>query len=206
MYIRNNLFSISQEVWKIKGLFFIFSPSVWELLLVYKNLKPMSGIFLLRYRSARLDLHESGIIGKPFKRTSTAICFEFFYFWSWIFDKSSKFWAASCKNESNLLLVRFTVCIESCLPIGWRTFIWWKNPPKFSSILIWIAEWWNFLPASRNPKNNWCLSRIYGVRFGKKDRSLSTCKPWTEQAGGLMAFLHGAAQNFEVVLNTQDQK
>ncbi len=27
------------------------------------------------YRPARLDLHESGIIGKPFKRTSTAICF-----------------------------------------------------------------------------------------------------------------------------------
>jgi hypothetical protein len=27
------------------------------------------------------------------------------------------------KNESNLVLVRITVCIESCLPIGWRTFI-----------------------------------------------------------------------------------
>jgi hypothetical protein len=27
-----------------------------------------------------------------------------------------------------------------------------------------------------------------------------------EQAGGLEAFLHGAAQNFEVVLNIQDQK
>jgi hypothetical protein len=38
-----------------------------------------------RYRPARLDLHESGIIGKPFKRTSTAICYSFFYFWSWIF-------------------------------------------------------------------------------------------------------------------------
>jgi hypothetical protein len=27
-----------------------------------------------------------------------------------------------------------------------------------------------------------------------------------EQAGGLEAFLHGAAQNFEVILNIQDQK
>ncbi len=90
--------------------------------------------------------------------------FLIFYFWSWIFDKSSKFWAASCKNESNLLLVRFTVCIESCLPIGWRTVIWWKNPPKCSSILVWVAEWWKFLLASRNPKKNWCLSRIeYGL-------------------------------------------
>jgi hypothetical protein len=40
----------------------------------------------------------------------------------------------------------------------------------------------------------------------EKDRGLSTCKPWTEQAGGLEAFLHGAAQNFEVVLKIQDQK
>jgi hypothetical protein len=77
---------------------------------------------------------------------------------------------------------------------------------KCSSILVWVAEWWNFLPASRNPKNNWCLSRIYGIRFVEKDCGLSTNKPWTEQAGGLEAFLHGVAQNFEVVLNIQDQK
>ncbi len=32
-------------------------------------------ILTLKVQSARLDLHESGIIGKPFKRTSTAICF-----------------------------------------------------------------------------------------------------------------------------------
>jgi hypothetical protein len=62
--------------------------------------------------------------------------FLIFNFWSWIFKKSSKFWAASCKTESNLLLVRFTVCIESWLSIGWRTLIWWKNPPKCSSILV----------------------------------------------------------------------
>ncbi len=131
--------------------------------------------------------------------------FLIFNFWSWIFDKSSKFWAALCKYESNLLLVRITVCIESCLSTGWRTFIWWKNMPKCSSILVWIAEWWNFLLASRNRKNNWYLSRIFGARFGEKDRGLSTCKPWTEQAGGLEAFLYEAAQNFEVVLNIQDQ-
>jgi hypothetical protein len=51
-----------------------------------------------------------------------------------------------------------------------------------------------------------CLSRIYGIRFGEKDRGLSTYKPWTEQAGGLEAFLHRADQNFEVVLKIQDQK
>ncbi len=34
-----------------------------------------SFLFLKRYRPARLDLNESGIIGEPFKRTSTAISF-----------------------------------------------------------------------------------------------------------------------------------
>jgi hypothetical protein len=49
--------------------------------------------------------------------------FWIFKFQFWIFEKTSKFWAASYKNESNLLLVRITVCIKSFLPIGWRTFI-----------------------------------------------------------------------------------
>jgi hypothetical protein len=46
---------------------------------------------------------------------------------------------------------------------------------------------------------------MFGARFGEKDRSLSTCKPWTEQAGGLEAFLHEAAQNFEVFSKIQNQ-
>ncbi len=54
------------------------------------------------------------------------------------------------------------------------------------------------IDVSRNPKNTGCLSRIYGARFGEKDRGLSTCKPWTEQAGGLDSILHEAAQDFEV--------
>jgi hypothetical protein len=39
----------------------------------------------------------------------------------------------------------------------------------------------------------------------RKDRGLSTCKPRTEQAGGLEAFLHEAAQNFEVFSKIQNQ-
>ena len=45
----------------------------------------------------------------------------------WIFEKTSKFWAASYKIKSNLLLVRITVCIESFLPIGWRTWFGLRN-------------------------------------------------------------------------------
>ncbi len=47
-------------------------------------------------------------------------------------------------------------------------------------------------------------SHIYGIRFGEKDRGLSTCKPWTEQAGGLDLILQEAAQDFEVFKNIQE--
>ncbi len=49
-----------------------------------------------------------------------------------------------------------------------------KNSAKvpYCSILVCIAEWWSSSLSSRNPKTNWCLSRIYGVRL--KDRGLST--------------------------------
>ncbi len=82
------------------------------------------------------------------------------------------------------------VCIESCLPIGWCTFIWWKNPPKRCSILIWIAGCWNSLISNCNPKNNWCLSRIFGARFGRKDCGLSTCKlyPNKQEVGFIFAW------------------
>jgi hypothetical protein len=48
------------------------------------------------------------------------------------------------------------------------------------------------------------LPNFFGARFGEKDRGLSTCKPWSEQAGGFEAFLHEMAQNFEVVSNIQN--
>jgi hypothetical protein len=38
----------------------------------------------------------------------------------------------------------------------------------------------------------------------KKDYGLSTCKPWTEQAGGLSWIFNEAAQNFEVFKNIQE--
>ncbi len=60
-----------------------------------------------------------------------------------------------------------------------------------AAILVRFVGCWyssNILLSSRNPKNNWCLSRIFGGRFGGKDRGLSTCKPWSKLSGGLEAF------------------
>jgi hypothetical protein len=59
---------------------------------------------------------------------------------------------------------------------------------KCCSILVLIAGCWNSLLTSCNPKNNWCLSRIFGTQVGGKDRGLITCKPWSKQAGGWTHF------------------
>ncbi len=34
------------------------------------------------------------------------------------------------KNHSNPLIICNTACLNIFLPIFWRIFIWWKNPPK----------------------------------------------------------------------------
>ncbi len=87
-----------------------------------------------------------------------------------MFEKNSKIWATSYKNESNLLLVGIKVCLESFLPISCCPFICWKNPPKWCSILVWIADCRFSSLTSRNLKNNCRLSRIFRGRFGGKDR------------------------------------
>jgi hypothetical protein len=68
-------------------------------------------------------------------------CYRFliFKFQFWISETTSKFWASSYKNESNLLLVRIMVCKEFFLPIGWHTFIWWKIRQRTAK--FWFGLW-----------------------------------------------------------------
>ncbi len=47
---------------------------------------------------------------------------------------------------------------------------------KSTKVALYFGLDCGMMDASRNPKNNWCLSCIYGVRFGEKDRCLSTPK------------------------------
>ncbi len=113
--------------------------------------------------------------------------FLIFWFHSWIFEKTSKFWAASCKNESNFLCSDHG--LHRNLSSYWLAhFYLTKNLPKCCSILVWIAGCWNSLLRSHNPKNNWCLSRIFGARFGRKVCGLSTWKLWSKQAVGWIHF------------------
>jgi len=74
----------------------------WEYCIVFGLFKGTSG----QIGSAQEWYHRIGL-----EKDINRYWFFIFYFWSWLFDMSSKFWAASCKNESNLLLVWITVCL-----------------------------------------------------------------------------------------------
>ncbi len=77
-----------------------------------------------RYRPAKLDLHEGGIIWKPFKRTSTAtICFKFFIFDLEYFKQLQSSELLHAKKPPILLLVRFTVCMCSSLDLFRQTVL-----------------------------------------------------------------------------------
>ncbi len=73
-----------------------------------------------------------------------------------------------------------TVCLEFFLPIGCLTFICWKNPPKYCSILIWIVDCWfssNILLTSRNPKSNCCpLLHFWSAVWQKRSRLVHMCQ------------------------------
>ncbi len=45
---------------------------------------------------------------------------------------------------------------------------------------------------------------FYYIKYGK-DYGLQIYNPWSQQVGGLDAFLYEAAQNFEVFSKIQDQ-
>ncbi len=67
--------------------------------------------------------------------------FFIFYFWSRIFDKSSKFGAASCKNESSLLLVWITdVFIQK---LHWKGLGNWHVTHKVHNLyFLWRFEFY----------------------------------------------------------------
>ncbi len=107
---------------------------------------------------------------KEEERTSTAVGFFIFLFHFWIFEKTSKFWAASYKNESNLLLLGITAN-------------WLKKSAKglhyFGLAGCWFSS--NILLTSRNPKHNCWLSRIFGARFNRI-YTITVCahNPWSQ--------------------------
>ncbi len=112
-------------------------------------------------------------------------------------------------QSSELLLTKMnpTSCLfgsrvglESFLPIFLSHFYWLKKSAKVLLYLFYcglLVLFKYFLLTSRNPKNNCWLSRIFGARFGRKDRGLCPYNPWSMQQGGwLDAFLYESSHNF----------
>ncbi len=113
--------------------------------------------------------------------------FFIFYFWSGIFDKSSKFWAASCKNESDLLLVWITVCMCSNRNLFRRTVL--QNVGETSTV-SWITAWEEIIPTSHNLNQNrtalwWIFSSNKSAAAKRKTWCYANCDP-NKQGVGLI--------------------
>ncbi len=110
--------------------------------------------------------------------------FLIFKFWSWIFEKSS---------NSLLLYAKIHLiphcsadgCIDSFLPIGWRTFIWLK---KFAKVLRNPLS----APVSETPNSSpnikFIVHAFFGNRFVGKDGGLCTHNQPAEEVGWLEVF------------------
>ena len=89
-------------------------------------------------------------------------------------------------------------CLESFLPIGCRPFICWKNPPKWCSILVWIADCWfssNILFTSRNPESICWLSRIFGSTVRRKRSRFVHIQPVIPTSGKIRGIFVWSGKN-----------
>ncbi len=80
-----------------------------------------------------------------------------------------------------------TVCIESFLPIGWCTFISWKNPPKGCWYIWFGLQDVGILQIfySRAVIQRTIVGfPAFWSTIGRKNRGLCPYKSWSEQAGG----------------------
>jgi hypothetical protein len=75
-----------------------------------------------------------------------------------------------------------------------------KNPPKWCTILVWIAGCWNSLNivlTSRNPKNNCWLLHFWSMVWRKRSKFVPI-QTVIQTSRMLDSFLYESAQNFEV--------
>jgi hypothetical protein len=146
-----------------------------------------------------LDLHESGIIGKPFKRTSTAKGFEFINFSLKYFKRLQSPEPLHAELNPILLLVRITVCMCSSRDL-FRQTVFHKCGRGINCSLGCSLH-----PSFRNPQQNraplWWIFYQITVRqpIGRQD----SMQPVIRTSRRLGSILHEAAQNFEVVSNIQ---
>ena len=134
--------------------------------------------------------------------------FSIFYFKFWIFEKTSKFWAASYKNASNH-------------PTCWDHRLYGHKPQSFSpnrapkmqashQMFFGLQLVSRIFEENQQPAIQIKIEQPFGRFFqqikvwqpiGRKDSIQTMCR----RSRRLETFLYLAAQNFELFSNIQDQ-
>jgi hypothetical protein len=141
----------------------VFYKSVLEL--IFTPIYPWTLIIFLKVPSVRTDWICMRVVSLDSSlKGINRYMFIIFNFWSWTFEKTSKFWAASCKNDSNLLPCS-DHSLHRILSCYWLAHFHLMK--KTAKVYLYFDLGFGMMDASRNPKNNWCLSRIFGARFGE---------------------------------------
>ncbi len=103
-----------------------------------------------------------------------------------IFEKTEKLWAASYKNESNLLLVRIKVCMGTNRDLFRRTVL--HKCGRVNSCFLDYHLWIEYLKNSNIPQSKHFGGFFHQIKvrqpIGRKD----WYKPWSEQAEGWIHF------------------
>jgi hypothetical protein len=160
-----------------------------------------------------LDLYESGIIGKPFKRTSTAIGFKFFYFTLEYFKRLQSPEPLHAELNPILLLVRITVCMCSSRDLFRQTrfacaqaAIFFAKPYSLNageaSIDLWVAACIHH-SAIQTKLERHSVGFFHQITVRQQIGRPDSMQPKIRTSRRLGSILHEAAQNFEVVSNIQ---
>ncbi len=155
------------------------------------------------YHPARLDLHESGIIEKPFKRTSTAICFQFFILDLEFLKQLQSSEPLHAKRPLILLLVRFTVSMCSSRDLLRQT-VFHKCGRGINCSLDCSSQVKKFHhSATRTKIELHCGGFFHQMKVRQpigRQHSMQTVNRTSRRLGSI---LREAPQNFEVVSNIQ---
>ena len=144
-----------------------------------------------------------GVHHRRIHSDTTAVCFIFYFFYFEYFIRVQSSEPLHAKRPLILLLVRFTAA---------QAVIFFAKPYSINagvtSIVLWIAAWEWRTSSFRNPnQNRAALWRIFSLNesapANRKTGFYADRDPNKQEVG---SFLHKAAQNFELLLNIQDQK
>ncbi len=171
---------------------------------LHAKMNPTSCLFRVRSHAPSIRSHRGTKVVwpdiQPMRVSKEPVCID-------LFRQKPVFTSLHLKYPVHVVQPLITVfCIESCLTIGWRNFIWWKNPPKccsIFSILVWIQGF--LYPWAVNQRTIDVSPTFLEHRLAEKIVvSAHANGDLNKQEVGFI--FHEAALNFELLWNIQDQK